>query len=239
MAELRDEYGNPIQLTDQHGNPVKLTDEFGNPMHLTGVASTHPIPTAAVDAPKTTVEPHPPVSAPAPAPEIGDQGVLGGAAPVAARPASGVGVEFHHEKRDSSSSSVSIEARDRFTFFSSVIINWGFELCFDMHVWNINVQSEDDGQGGRRKKGLKEKIKERLTGGKHKEEHGPAPTTTTAAAGIAEQQHHHHEQHEKKGMLEKIKEKLPGHHHTSHWTSTIMASSQPRASLHVASQVSM
>ena len=40
MAEIRDEYGNPIQLTDEHGNPVQLTDEYGNPMHLTGVAST-------------------------------------------------------------------------------------------------------------------------------------------------------------------------------------------------------
>lgn len=40
MADLRDEYGNPIQLTDELGNPVQLTDECGNPMHLTGVART-------------------------------------------------------------------------------------------------------------------------------------------------------------------------------------------------------
>lgn len=39
MADLRDEYGNPIQLTDEFGNPVQLTDEFGNPVHLTGVAT--------------------------------------------------------------------------------------------------------------------------------------------------------------------------------------------------------
>ena len=33
------------------------------------------------------------------------------------------------------------------------------------------MQSEDNGQGGRRKKkGLKEKIKEKFTGGKHKNE---------------------------------------------------------------------
>ncbi|CAJ1973054.1 unnamed protein product [Sphenostylis stenocarpa] len=28
------------QLRDQHGNPVVLTDEHGNPVHLTGVATT-------------------------------------------------------------------------------------------------------------------------------------------------------------------------------------------------------
>lgn len=41
-AQIRDQYGNPIQLTDQFGNPVKLTDEHGNPIHLTGVATTTP-----------------------------------------------------------------------------------------------------------------------------------------------------------------------------------------------------
>lgn len=40
MAEIRDQYGNPVQLTDEHGNPVQLTDEHGHPMHLTGVATT-------------------------------------------------------------------------------------------------------------------------------------------------------------------------------------------------------
>lgn len=42
MADLRDEYGNPIQLTDEHGNPVELTDEHGNPVHITGVATSKP-----------------------------------------------------------------------------------------------------------------------------------------------------------------------------------------------------
>lgn len=41
MADLRDEYGNPVQLTDEHGNPVQLTDEHGNPVHLTGLATKH------------------------------------------------------------------------------------------------------------------------------------------------------------------------------------------------------
>ena len=51
-------------------------------------------------------------------------------------------------------------------------------------------------------RGLKEKIKEKLTGG-GKHAHGVAdyPSTSPPAG-----------QHEKKGMIEKIKEKLPGHH---------------------------
>ncbi|MGI4699486.1 hypothetical protein ACR2YT_27350, partial [Klebsiella pneumoniae] len=60
--------------------------------------------------------------------------------------------------------------------------------------------SEDDGMGGRRKKGIKEKIKEKLPGG-HKQEQQTHTTTGeygTTATG------------EKKGMVEKIKEKLPG-----------------------------
>lgn len=40
MANVRDEFGNPVQLTDERGNPVQLTDEFGNPVQLTGVATT-------------------------------------------------------------------------------------------------------------------------------------------------------------------------------------------------------
>ncbi|MBA0591769.1 hypothetical protein Gorai_008768 [Gossypium raimondii] len=89
------------------------------------------------------------------------------------------------------------------------------------------VYSEDDGMGGRRKKkGLKEKIKEKLTGGKHKTEAGEEgqsqtvtyvaktriTTTSNATTPPPEQHYHHHDQHEKKSMMEKIKEKLPGHH---------------------------
>ncbi|KAL8527889.1 hypothetical protein ACS0TY_005632 [Phlomoides rotata] len=59
--------------------------------------------------------------------------------------------------------------------------------------------SEDDGLGGRRKKGVKEKIKEKLPGGGNKGEH---PATT----GVYDQGR----PGEKKGMVEKIKEKLPG-----------------------------
>jgi hypothetical protein len=86
-------------------------------------------------------------------------------------------------------------------------------------------QSEDEGQGGegeqgttrRKKKGLKEKIKERLTGGKQKDENAHATavstTTTTTASSTSPTSLQHHE-HEKKSVMEKIKEKLPGHHGT-------------------------
>ncbi|PKA64667.1 Dehydrin Xero 1 [Apostasia shenzhenica] len=57
--------------------------------------------------------------------------------------------------------------------------------------------------GGRRKKkkGIVEKIKEKLPGG-HKEE----SERQQSEAG--------EEKHEKKGIVEKIKEKLPGAHHS-------------------------
>ncbi|XP_021286983.1 late embryogenesis abundant protein [Herrania umbratica] len=79
---------------------------------------------------------------------------------------------------------------------------------------NSSSSSEDDEMGGiRKKKGLKDKIKDKLTGGKHKEEvqsqtttHESKATTTSVAHG------QQHTEHEKKTMMEKIKEKFPGHH---------------------------
>lgn len=83
------------------------------------------------------------------------------------------------------------------------------------------MQSEDDGQGEiegqggevrrRKKKGLKEK----LTGGKSKQEQSqtesftstPTTTISTGATSPGAQP-----EHEKKGVKEKIKEKLPGHY---------------------------
>jgi hypothetical protein len=74
----------------------------------------------------------------------------------------------------------------------------------------LTLQSEDDGQGGRRKKkGLKQKIKEKLTGGKHKEEHGHTVDVHTTTTGPAGEQY---QEQEKKSVIEKIKGKLPGHH---------------------------
>lgn len=74
------------------------------------------------------------------------------------------------------------------------------------------MQSEDDGQRGRRKKkGLKEKIKETLPGG-HKHGHGPHEHEQTAGYGATGYAGHDQTRHEKKGMMEKIKDKvLPGH----------------------------
>jgi len=80
--------------------------------------------------------------------------------------------------------------------------------------------------GGRRKKGLKEKIKEKLPGG-HKDNQQNQAAAATGGAGAYGQQGHagvtdgagahgtdgtagHGE--EKKGLMDKIKEKLPGHH---------------------------
>ncbi|KAF0897114.1 hypothetical protein E2562_033665 [Oryza meyeriana var. granulata] len=87
--------------------------------------------------------------------------------------------------------------------------------------------SEDDGMGGRRKKGIKEKIKEKLPGGnKGEQQHTMGGTGTGAAYG---QQGHGTgmtgntgttgahgttttDTGEKKGLMDKIKEKLPGQH---------------------------
>ncbi|KAG8371776.1 hypothetical protein BUALT_Bualt13G0123400 [Buddleja alternifolia] len=68
------------------------------------------------------------------------------------------------------------------------------------------MSSEDDGQGGRRKKEIKDKIKEKLPGGGHKDEQTQYSTTTAIGGG----EYGGGVEHEKKGMMEKIKEKLPG-----------------------------
>lgn len=88
--------------------------------------------------------------------------------------------------------------------------------------WKCYLQSEDDGLGGRRKKGLKEKIKEKMPGG-HRDDQTHTSATTTPG-GFNEKMSGGHrddqtyagydatEHPEKKGMMDKIKEKLPGHH---------------------------
>ncbi|XP_057500315.1 dehydrin DHN1-like isoform X1 [Actinidia eriantha] len=79
----------------------------------------------------------------------------------------------------------------------------------------MNRCSENDGQGGRRKKkGLKEKIKEKLPipiGGSHKDHQ--SHDTATATPGTGGYGYTGGEHHEKKGVIDKIKEKLPGTHH--------------------------
>ncbi|KAH7566353.1 hypothetical protein JRO89_XS08G0142600 [Xanthoceras sorbifolium] len=76
--------------------------------------------------------------------------------------------------------------------------------------------SEDEGKGTR-KKGIKEKIKEKIPGVGHRDEDRPHYTGTTPGGpggyGVAgEGQYQREHGHEKKGMMEKIKEKLPGQH---------------------------
>nr|CAD1834864.1 unnamed protein product [Ananas comosus var. bracteatus] len=78
--------------------------------------------------------------------------------------------------------------------------------------------SEDDGMGGRRKKGIKEKIKEKMPGShKPEDEHRyagqTAPTTTVGTAPTTTAGTTAEGGYEKKGMTEKIKEKLPGGGH--------------------------
>lgn len=68
------------------------------------------------------------------------------------------------------------------------------------------MQSSEDEGTGRKKKGLKEKLKEKIPG--NKEHQSQASSTTTPGQGPTYQQQHH----EKKGVMDKIKEKLPGHH---------------------------
>ncbi|TYI01497.1 hypothetical protein ES332_A11G205000v1 [Gossypium tomentosum] len=65
--------------------------------------------------------------------------------------------------------------------------------------------SEDEGTG-KKKKGLKERLKEKIPG--NKEHQSQATSTTTPGQGPT----YHQQHHEKKGVMDKIKEKLPGHH---------------------------
>lgn len=87
-----------------------------------------------------------------------------------------------------------------------------FRLVF---LFGVILQSDYDHGQGVRRKGIKEKIKEKLTGGKHKDEHSHATTVTASTANITISSRpgaYEHQEHEKKSMMEKMKEKLPGHH---------------------------
>lgn len=69
--------------------------------------------------------------------------------------------------------------------------------------------------GRRKKKGIKEKIKEKMPGG-HKQEqqsYGTATTTPGTGGAYGTTGGYGEQPHEKKGMMEKIKEKLPGTGH--------------------------
>ncbi|GKD11021.1 dehydrin Xero 1-like protein [Tanacetum coccineum] len=72
--------------------------------------------------------------------------------------------------------------------------------------------SESDGEGGRRKKkGVVEKIKEKLPGDDHGGKQHAIPASATVGGG--EYGNVGEEGHEKKGLMDKIKDKLPGGGH--------------------------
>ncbi|XP_054807579.1 dehydrin DHN1-like [Prosopis cineraria] len=77
------------------------------------------------------------------------------------------------------------------------------------HLRESSSSSEDevvDENGVRRKKGMKEKIKEKIPGvGGHSAHAHQTSTTTPGGAGSSEDHHH------KKGFMDKVKEKLHGH----------------------------
>lgn len=73
------------------------------------------------------------------------------------------------------------------------------------------MQSEDDGEGGRRKKkGVMGKIKVKLPGGDHGSDEHKTSATETIDGGVGVGGYKGAKGHEKKGLMEKIKEKLPG-----------------------------
>lgn len=193
-ANLRDEEGHPIQLTDEMGNPVQLTDEHGQPMHLTGVASTelheHQHATPYATAPTTVGGTGGRTFGDALASEGGQCQPM---RPTKEElPSSAATLASGDIKRSGSSSSSSTSSEDE-------------------------GQEGHEGQGttGRKKKGLKEKIKEKLTGGgKHKDKDHVAHHTTssTKVSTTTTIEHHEHDEN-KKGFLERIKEKLPGTTH--------------------------
>ncbi|CAL1353572.1 unnamed protein product [Linum trigynum] len=247
MAQLRDEYGNPVELTDELGNPVQLRDEHGNLVHIKGVATT--------GAGTTTTESHlgaPPVGVtergrreeegpPYTSATTARQGpletthhTLGDALKdtghATERTAAGALRTTGHATERAAAGTAAVgggilggAAGVGGSLVSSVTGNKGTDENRQHHPaseirrspsTSSSSSSEDDGQGGRRKKkGLTQKIKDKLTGNKHKDNKDPvtgqeyASSTTTTTTTTANPEHH-----EKKSVMEKIKEKLPGHH---------------------------
>ncbi|KAB2603176.1 water stress-inducible protein Rab21-like [Pyrus ussuriensis x Pyrus communis] len=70
----------------------------------------------------------------------------------------------------------------------------------------------DDGKGGRRKKGLKKNIKDKLGSGNHKDDQQKAKTQGHGHENKVVQTTKVTTEPEKKSMMEKIKDKLPSHH---------------------------
>ncbi|KAL2926665.1 Late embryogenesis abundant protein [Bienertia sinuspersici] len=201
MAHLRDERGNPVELTDEHGNPVKLTDEYGNPIHLSGVAFRRRKRRHQYQAlllrfrARWRTGPHG-----GPAGTHGGppgRGTLG-----AALEGGDVGGQ-HQARRDQTRQTPG-------GGLSKEIQHTGAGSSSSAKARGEYVEG-----GRRKKKGLGEKIKDKLMGGKHKDQENVevvGGTTLTTSTVTTLEHHEHDNEHEKKGMMDKIKEKMPGHH---------------------------
>lgn len=180
MAEYgrqTDEYGNPIRHTDEYGNPVQHPGGGrggSDPFGATGDYGTH----AGGVAHGTTG-----------AYKTDQYGPTGTTGAYGTDQYGGTGTTGAHGTQGGGGLAAGLTAAT----------GGGHHR----RSGSSSSSSEDDGLGGRRKKGLKEKIKEKLPGGKSEEQ-----TYGTAAPGGVG----YERVHEKKGMMEKIKEKLPGHH---------------------------
>ncbi|KAL8264539.1 hypothetical protein R6Q59_022669 [Mikania micrantha] len=165
MADICDEYGNPIQLTDDQGRQVQLTDEHGVPVHLTGVATT----AESVEHPETTV--------------VSETKMHGGThfAPTHAEPVVGE-VE-----------QTTVSSGDQPPCHPGIGGDEGGTQQPGRPGSSSSSSSEEDGEGGRRKKkkGLMQKIKEKLPGHKNKEEDLPKKQTTPA--DVPKTEHRQHE----------------------------------------------
>ncbi|KAI3708086.1 hypothetical protein L2E82_37130 [Cichorium intybus] len=185
-------------ICDQHGNPIQLTDELGRPVQLTDEFG-RPMHLTGV---ATTEE-----SGPHTGTTIGSDLKTHDTPMIPEAVLGGAGVE----------KAVPGDAE-------------GEKQQFGRSGSSSSSSSEDDGQGGRRKKnkkGLMQKIKEKLPGHKNKEEKAPemvytattkiSVTTPPGPPGEPKPEfigvEYHEEEHEKKGLMDKIMDKLPGHHH--------------------------
>ncbi|KAM2731830.1 hypothetical protein EV2_035451 [Malus domestica] len=179
MAQIRDEYGNPVQITDEHGNPVKLIDELGNPIHFTGVATMGGTGTRT----DTSEGMHVLASRPTGGGGYGEHGgALGGAGAAAGHgmfggkqtsdQSHGYGVGEHRQQQPHGSLASELRRSGSLSSNARHIL-----FFLSIHKFSTLSSEGDDGQGGRRKKkGLKEKIKDKFGGEKHKDDQQQAYT---------------------------------------------------------------
>ncbi|KAF9684390.1 hypothetical protein SADUNF_Sadunf04G0113400 [Salix dunnii] len=171
-------------IRDEQGNPIQLTDEHSSPVHLT---DEHGNPVQIIGIATTK---QPPTSL-----------RNGGSDQV-----TGTGLLSSTAKSEDATKGTEIHETGQ-VFQGGHKKEEQTEISSTSSPGSVKLQPEDDGQGGR--KGLKQKIKEKLTGGKHREEHGHTVEVDTTTTGPAGEQY---QEHQKKSVVEKIKEKLPGHH---------------------------